>query len=377
MTQDTSRSTVSAADQAKDRAIQLFAQSSFHQCFHVSATEKHDRLRVTFATTTNFDQTELPVVLFVGPMFGNRYFCLSFDKVARENGVRVICIDRPGTGGSTAVPIKQRINVWLETVPQLLRHLAVDKVSLLSHSAGTIYLLNTLYHLRSILDEGRPYAALLAPWVSQKHSNMTLLTAASKLPDAAFSGWSGLVGFINNNLAPMGSWSGGIVASSLSLFQAQPGVDEVGEASAQVKYGTDLVTANVIESLHAKYAWAEGMTGANDEARLCLAGGKGLWGSCEDFGEYIELLSAQERASQSEQGTNSKLKVQVFFAGSDNMIGKEGQAYFESCWQQQCVDGVIDYTSTQLVDRSHETIVMDYEKGGIVRVFQHIGAARR
>lgn len=88
MTRDTSK------NKAKDEAIQLFAQRCFHQCFHISATEKHDRLRVTFATTTNFEQTELPVVLFVGPMFGNRYFCLSFDKVAKENGVRVICIDR-------------------------------------------------------------------------------------------------------------------------------------------------------------------------------------------------------------------------------------------------------------------------------------------
>lgn len=39
-------------------------------------------------------------------------------------------------------------------------------------------------------------------------------------------------------------------------------------------YGTDEETAKKVQSLQGKYAWAEGIKGANDEARLCLRGKK-------------------------------------------------------------------------------------------------------
>lgn len=155
---------VGTSSNPTDIAIRLLANKSFHQCLWLPATTNHSKLRVTFATTTNFsNESKLPIILFIGPMFGNRYFALAFDKIAKETGVRVICVDRPGIGGSTPVPIDQRIGVWLETVPRLLQHLDVtdEGVSLVSHSAGTIYLLNTLYYLREILHKERPYVAML------------------------------------------------------------------------------------------------------------------------------------------------------------------------------------------------------------------------
>ena len=67
----------------------------------------------------------------------------------------------PGMGNTAEVPIDQRIPIWLELVPKLLSHLSIDHVALLSHSSGTIYLLNTLYHCRDILHPERPYVAFL------------------------------------------------------------------------------------------------------------------------------------------------------------------------------------------------------------------------
>lgn len=64
-------------------------------------------------------------------------------------------------GGSTPVPLKDRMSVWLETVPAFLKHLDIKYVNLLSHSAGTLYCLNTLYYLRDILDPDRPYVAMI------------------------------------------------------------------------------------------------------------------------------------------------------------------------------------------------------------------------
>lgn len=64
-------------------------------------------------------------------------------------------------GNSTNTPLDQRVPVWLEIVPRLLAHLGIEHVALISHSAGAIYLLNTLYHCRGILHPERPYVALL------------------------------------------------------------------------------------------------------------------------------------------------------------------------------------------------------------------------
>jgi len=64
-------------------------------------------------------------------------------------------------GGSTPVLLKIRMKVWLEAVPAVLQKLGIQHVSLFSHSAGTMYALVTLVHLRSILDPKAPYIAFL------------------------------------------------------------------------------------------------------------------------------------------------------------------------------------------------------------------------
>lgn len=68
---------------------------------------------------------------------------------------------RPALGGSMPVKGEQRLSVWLETVPFLLEHLGMKHVSIMSHSAGTIYTLNTISRLRGILDPKMPYVAML------------------------------------------------------------------------------------------------------------------------------------------------------------------------------------------------------------------------
>ena len=58
---------------------------------------------------------------------------------------------RPGFGGSDSVRPDLRVRVWLETVPVLLGELGIEHVSLFCHSAGSIYLLNTLNSLGKLL----------------------------------------------------------------------------------------------------------------------------------------------------------------------------------------------------------------------------------
>lgn len=76
------------------KAIRILAQRNFHQHIWLPESTTHKKLRVTFATTSNFDDQTLPAFLFVGPMFGSRYLAVVFDKLARETGIRGIAVDR-------------------------------------------------------------------------------------------------------------------------------------------------------------------------------------------------------------------------------------------------------------------------------------------
>lgn len=64
-------------------------------------------------------------------------------------------------GKSTNVPLDKRVSIWVELVPRLLEHLSIKHVALMSHSAGTVFLLNTLVECRDILHPTKPFVALL------------------------------------------------------------------------------------------------------------------------------------------------------------------------------------------------------------------------
>jgi pimeloyl-ACP methyl ester carboxylesterase len=76
-------------------------------------------------------------------MFASRYLGIPLHPLAERAGVRLLVVDRPGMGESTDVPTAQRIAAWTDLVPRLLAHLGIPRVSLVAHSAGTMYLLNT------------------------------------------------------------------------------------------------------------------------------------------------------------------------------------------------------------------------------------------
>lgn len=243
------------------------------------------------------------------------------DHLAKQTGVRVVCADRPGMGGSTLVPLNIRIKVWLETVPALLEHLKISHVSVVCHSAGTIYALNTLYHFRELLDPQAPYVGLLAPWVDNVYSRTTLMNMATKVPTGMVDNLSSIIKFVNKRVVPVTSWSGGIVSSSMGLFQTEGGNVDSDDTSLVEKYGVDEYTAKSIETLCTKYFFEEDVTAGNEEAKLCLKkAGPGLWGSCEDFSKYAHLVNDKEQQrlnSESATDLKVKLRLQVYFAESD------------------------------------------------------------
>jgi len=358
-----------------DEAIEVVCAKHIHQCLWLPPTESHGKLRVTFATTSNFSDNTLPVILFCPPMFGGRSLALHFDYLAKQTGVRLLCADRPGMGGSTPVPLNIRIQVWLEAVPVLLKHLQISHVSLVCHSAGTLYALNALYHFREMLDPHAPYIGLLAPWVDNVHSHTALMNMASILPTGVIDNLSRVTKFVNERVVPVTSWSGGIVSSSMSLFKAEGASSDPGSTTPAEKYGVDNEVGKEIERLSTKCFFEEDVTAGNEEAKLCLKkAGSGLWGTCEDYMEYVKLVNGREQQRlKSEPETDSartKLQLQVYFAESDALVGKAGQEYFDKCWQQD--DRYVQFETHELPGTDHDTILLDYKKGALRPIFEQV-----
>lgn len=85
---------------AQDKAIEIACNKSFHRSLVVPASGDHGPLRVTYATTRNFENREdaatLPTVLFHEGMMASRLMVLSIDHIAETSGVRFIFVDRYG-----------------------------------------------------------------------------------------------------------------------------------------------------------------------------------------------------------------------------------------------------------------------------------------
>ncbi len=69
---------------AQEEAVRIVCAKHIHQCFWLPRNETHEALRITYSTTSNFTNADLPVILVCGPMFGSRYV-----------GVPMIDIERP------------------------------------------------------------------------------------------------------------------------------------------------------------------------------------------------------------------------------------------------------------------------------------------
>ncbi|THX24982.1 hypothetical protein D6D10_10013, partial [Aureobasidium pullulans] len=247
ITQDAQTPKMSTTTSAKDDAIAFASQKCFHRSITIGPTSAHQKLRVSFATTSGFDddgKNGLETILFCGGMGASRLLLYGIDTLAKKEDVRVIFIDRPGVGGSTPVPLDQRVQVWLEAVPAVLEHLGVKTISLLSHSAGALYAINTLLLLPHLLHPHHPYAAFLSTQfpphprplpVTQKQALLMempnsslapLMKVVDKLPSA-------LVGSLHH----ITSFVGGYIAPSIQFSSGMMGVtDDLPEDQCQTHY---------------------------------------------------------------------------------------------------------------------------------------------
>jgi len=266
------------------------------------------------------------------------------------------------------VELTQRVPVWLETVPSLLNHLKIKHVVLASHSCGAIYLLNTLYHLPHILSPTKPYVALLTPWVHPTHSHVSLMSLVEHIPNGAIAHWNqvikGILRLATNVINPTIATSSGMFATMTSPFSSRTDISvEEEEKEIMEVFGMTLEELNKVTSLSQKCSFAEDTTGGNADAMLCLKKtGPGLWGACENYETFVpDLLQKLKSSGRSE----TRLKVQTYYAESDMMIGKEGQSYFERCWSSSAYASAIDFESMTDPGTNHDSICMPMN--GVVR----------
>jgi pimeloyl-ACP methyl ester carboxylesterase len=287
--------------------------------------------------------------------------------LAQQHGVRIISPDRPGFGGTTDVPPADRVRVWLDIVEALLQHLAIRHVSLVGYSGGTIYAMNVLLHLRHLLHPTHPYVALCAPWVHPSHSGVSLLKLAGLLPN-------GLVGSFDRLIQFAGIISPALHSSSV-LAELLPLPSRESDYHAP---GVDPEAVALEENLSAEIfrrVTHNNVQGISKDALLLLKRDEypGCWGTWGDYDTLVPLLAQAERGRRTiDSSTTSPLKVQVFFAESDRMIGTTvAPDWFNNCWRSEQRGDGIDYSSSTIPKTTHDNIA-DLRYGVFQRIFQEL-----
>ncbi|EXJ85984.1 hypothetical protein A1O1_06353 [Capronia coronata CBS 617.96] len=299
---------------------------------------------------------EEQVFLFFGPLMSSRLFHGAKDGLAKRYKVRFVSAERPGIGKTDSVPAERMLEVWREVMPALLNHLGIKHVSVGCHSAGTVFGLDFAVHNPQFLHPSRPYIALAGPWIHPSHSGMRVWSLASSLPRSLIAQTDKMAVLVNS-LGPAVGVSSAVSGTVLQLWsQAEPSGRE----------GPDVDLEEGLRDRVPKHVFADSVRGLGQETQVLLRNGveKDGW---SDWGDFDVLAPRLAEAVRRVGG--ARLKVDMFFAEKDNMIGdagSKGPRWFEACWRD--VDGV-DFASETVKGTDHDH-VWDLRWDVMERVFK-------
>lgn len=307
-------------------------------------------------------------------------------------------------GGSTPVEPSQRLAVWLETVPALMRVLGARHVAVGAHSCGVIYALNTVYSMPWILSPTDPRLYLLAPWVSPAHSGISYLSLSSHMPSRAIGSFDSILRFVISNIVPAIQFSSGLSAAlSAPLAASSKRTGGTEEQDARIPKhqrnelcrefrGLSADEAMAQSRVTMKALFSENTSGANHECLLLLKKDvAGPWGACQSYQGYPAKLEAKlEEYFHSQQNSDSRahattrpqqrLAVKVFWAETDLLIGKKGAAYFDTCFKKFTLEElgsgadstVLLYDSEVVPGTDHDTVFLP-QCGALPQMIEDIG----
>lgn len=259
------------------------------------------------------------------------------DGLAKAHSIHVIAIDRPTSGGSTPVPLAQRV-LW--THESLLAvHAALDlppTFSILSHSNGIIYTLYTMLNLPPHLHVAS--WALSSPWVPPWISHSIPFGAARYIPAAATSNLGSLINTvfaIAGPIANLGSWSSGVVRGDLASTdhpakeRAAFLVKNDAKPADKQQFGRKYFSQKT-QDLGFLFAKAEGFDAMGIEALVCLRKGDGeQWGWGMD-GEERDLNGLYRRGFKKlkeSMAAGRPTRMRVWYGTSDGMVPTAGRKH--------------------------------------------------
>lgn len=370
------------------RATELACDIRLHKSFQLPPNHSIGRtttIRVSYSDVgyseskstpgkpDHVESDDIPVVLFAGGMFGGRYQAFSVDDLCKKHRVRFLAIDRPGIGGTDMVNLSQRVTTWLDMVPALLNHIGVKHVHLAAHSAGTIFVLNTILHLRHLLHPKKPFAALFGPWVHPSKSGKWTFSAVGLLPELAIGTWHHWAKMINNHIAPVLTASG-VPFTKISKTSISAVSRTTVQEDSTIGDSNETAWRKASEAVITNYIFAENVEGASQEALLCLRKGKTTWGQWQDIDGAVLRMAENERARKddSRMAHEEKLKIQIFFAENDEMTGKGGQKWLDSCFTQDGVAEVINLKSEVIAGTDHNDI-LGLQNGAMEKMIRSVG----
>ncbi|KAH9214438.1 Alpha/Beta hydrolase protein [Leptodontidium sp. 2 PMI_412] len=344
----------------EEQAITLISRRKFHRLFTLPATSTHESLKVTYGIAGPDIGEDAPTILYVGGMFGTRYLAITQDWLATQKGVRILMIDRPGFGGSTAIQVSQRIPIFIEAAVALLAHLKIPHIALASQSAGTVYALNFISHHPELLCPSNPVLTLFSPWVHQSISGVMSLKIAAALPNPLINGWNSIIGGIITTGIPTFQASSTVFGNVTNVFKnnAREAISkEAQEKSCRDSFGFSLAVHNEVTKNSGKFLFAENTSGGNDEARLCMKSVPGSsWDRCEVYPTFVLDLKIEWEKRAKQNGKKLRLDI-VFGEGNDAMIGAVGMKYFKDCFKKEnCGEG-IEVEVSETPGASHDTII--------------------
>ncbi|KIW31066.1 uncharacterized protein PV07_02749 [Cladophialophora immunda] len=305
------------------------------------------------------------VVFFIGGLLGGRYPLCRSANIARRLKIRIISMDRPGLGGSTRVPLDQRVAVQVAAVPALLNHLGIRHVTLASHSGGGPYLLATLLAHRGLLHPKRPHVVLLSPWVHPKEGGARLMQVAALLPLQAIGKFPSCARAISRTFAFSSGLRGEFQSKSATAVATTTGEID-GRNNSENSFEKALLTE--MEALVMKYMFAEDIQGSADDAILYLrkhvhtvitTGNTGTVQGKDwlDSRTLADAVVEQEKSLNHSTIDSEHLHVDALHSENDILIRPSGSRHFDDCWASAVSQSKVSFNSKIIKGVSHDSIL--------------------
>jgi hypothetical protein len=200
------------------------------------------------------------------------------------------------------------------------------------------------------------------------------MTTVGKLPQSWIGKWHHIAKFINNNLAPVIAASGVPITKASKASIASMSESKAKATDAARAEQEKLLWKKASESVITNFIFAENVEGASHEALLCLQKCNVKWGDWDTIDEAVSRIATNEKSRLGDDGdaARRKLKIQIFFAEDDEMVGKGGQAYLEECFAKADITEYLDFHSEVVPGTDHNE-VLAASRGAIAKVMREIG----